>query len=289
MAAGDRQAARELQAELDELRWYHTIDVAPDVTTSGWWDLRHALAQMPFPDLHGKRCLDIGTWDGFYAYEMERRGAAEVVAVDLPDLSDIDFPPEVRADTTFDPNAPGEQQRSDGFRKLHDVLGSSVKWQPGNIYDLPELGIGTFDFVMLGNLLLHLRDPVRALDAVRTITAGQLLVADEMLLQTQLISRRRPLFQLRGMGRDFQWWLANEAGMRQMLHVGGFTIDRTSPPFLLRPGTPPRPSFTPKALFRRVAQLAFTRDATPGAHLQKAYLATPRFRGPADLPEATAS
>jgi tRNA (mo5U34)-methyltransferase len=244
---------------------------------------------LPFPDLTGKRCLDIGTWDGFYAFEMERRGAREVVALDLPDLSDIDYPPEVRADSTFDPSQPSDQPRNAGFRLLHGLLGSSVELRLGSIYDLTDLGLGAFDFVMLGNLLLHLRDPVRALDAVRTVTAGQLLVADEMLLQTQLISRRRPLFQLRGMGRDFQWWLANEAGMRQLLHVGGFAIERTSSPFLLRPGAPPAPSLEPKALARRVAQYAFTRDATPGAHLQKAYLASPRFRGPADLPEATAS
>ena len=280
----------DLQRRLDELPfWYHSIDVAPGVTTKGWWDLRHALPRLPFPDLTGKRCLDIGTWDGFYAFEMERRGAREVVALDLPDLADIDYPPEVRADSTFDPSAPSDVPRQAGFHLLHEALGSSVQLRLGSIYDLASLGLGSFDFVMLGNLLLHLRDPIRALDAVRTVTAGQLLVADEMLLQTQLISRKRPLFQLRGMGRDFQWWLANEAGMRQMLHVGGFTIDRTSPPFLLRPGTPPRPSLQPKALARRLAQYGFTRDATPGAHLQKAYLATPRFRGPADLPEATSS
>jgi hypothetical protein len=124
---------------------------------------------------------------------------------------------------------------------------------------------------------------------VRTVTGGQLLVADEVLLQTELISRKRPLFQLRGMGRDFQWWLANEAGMRQMLHVGGFTVERTSPRFLLRPGSPPRARLDPKSLARRAANWAFTRDATPGAFLQRAYLTGPRFRGPADLPEATSS
>jgi tRNA (mo5U34)-methyltransferase len=287
-SAGDRSTT-DVRRRLEEVRWYHTVDVAPGVATKGWWDLRHALDLMPFPDLTGKRCLDIGTWDGFYAFEMERRGAREVIALDLPDLADIDYPPEVRADTTFDPAAPSDQVRQAGFHLLHDLLGSSVQLRLGSIYDLTDLGLGSFDFVMLGNLLLHLRDPIRALDAVRTVTAGQLLVADEMLLQTQLISRKRPLFQLRGVGRDFQWWLANEAGMRQMLHVGGFTVERTSPPFLLRPGTPPRPTLAPKALARRAAQYAFTRDATPGGHLQKAYLVRPRFRGPKDLPEATSS
>jgi tRNA (mo5U34)-methyltransferase len=208
---------------------------------------------------------------------MERRGASEVVALDLADLADIDYPPEVRADPTFDPSAPSDQPRSVGFHLLHELLGSSVRFENGSIYDVADLGLGMFDFVMLGNLLIHLRDPVRALDAVRRVTSGKLLVADELYLQTQLISRRRPLFQLRGMGRDFQWWLANEAGMRQMLHCGGFTVEAKSKPFLLRPGSAVRAKRDPKSLLRRGAHYAFTGDLTPGAHLQRAYLASPRF------------
>ncbi len=276
-AGGSGRSPADLQREVDSLLWYHTIDVAPGVATTGWWDLRHALPLLPFPDLTGKRCLDIGTWDGFYAFEMERRGAAEVVALDLADLSDIDYPPEVRADPTFDPSTPSPQPRSAGFHLLHDLLGSNVVWTPGSIYDVADLGLGQFDFVVLGNLLIHLRDPVRALDAVRRVVGGKLLVADELYLQTQLLSRRRPLFQLRGMGRDFQWWLANEAGMRQMLHCGGFTVEQTSKPFLLRPGSKVRGSLSPKVLARRAAHFAFARDATPNSHLQRAYLASPRF------------
>jgi tRNA (mo5U34)-methyltransferase len=279
--SGAQRSARELQAEVDRLRWYHTIDVVPGVTTPGWWDLRHALAVMPFPDLHGKRCLDVGTWDGFYAYEMERRGASEVIAVDLGDLSEIDFPPEVRADVTFDPSEPGQQARSAGFHLLHDLLSSKVTWQAGNIYDLPELGLGTFDFVVVGNLLLHLRDPVRALDAVRRVTGAHLLLADEVQIRNQLLSRRRPLFELRGVGRDFQWWLGNDPGLRQLLSVGGFRIEATSPRYLLRPGPFGRTlvsgSLRPASLAKRAVHQAMAGDATPGSHLQRAYLASPRF------------
>src|SRR5205807_375749 len=121
---------------LDELGWYHTVDVAPGVATKGWFDLRHALADIPFPDVRGKRCLDVGTWDGFYAYELERRGAAEVVALDVPDLSGIDYPPEVYADATFDRSQTSSQPRSAGFHLLKEVLDSKVEWRGGSIYDL---------------------------------------------------------------------------------------------------------------------------------------------------------
>lgn len=270
----------ELQRRLDELRWYHSIDVAPGVATHGWFDLRHALELIPFPDVRGKRCLDVGTWDGFYAYELERRGAAEVVALDVVDLGALDYPPEVRADPSFDPTTPHTQPRPAGFELLHDLLDSKVEWRGGNIYDLDPAEIGTFDLVVVGSLLVHLRDPVRALDAVRRVTGGSLLSIDYVHPPLNLLSRRRPLFELRGESSDFQWWLASDAGLRQLLNVGGFAVEQTSPYFLLRPGGggfPGDHSRGLRDLVKRAMYGALTRDTAPGAHLHRAYLTRPRF------------
>jgi tRNA (mo5U34)-methyltransferase len=49
--------------------------------------LRKRLAQFPIPpDLTGKRVLTIGAWDGFFSFELEKRGT-EVVAVDCWTMS----------------------------------------------------------------------------------------------------------------------------------------------------------------------------------------------------------
>src|SRR5436853_2151050 len=77
--------------------WYHTIEVAPGVVTPGWFDLRPIVDRMPWPDVRGKRCLDIGTYDGFLAFELERRGAAEVIATDIGGEEQWDWYPELRA------------------------------------------------------------------------------------------------------------------------------------------------------------------------------------------------
>ena len=162
--------------------------------------------------MRGKRCLDVGTWDGFYAYELERRGAAEVVAVDLADLTDIDWPPEVRADPSFDPTLSGEQPRPAGFELLHKLLDSKVEWRGCSIYDLDPAELGTFDLIIVGSLLVHLRDPVRALDAVRRMVApgGQFLSIEYIHPPVNVLGRGRPLFELRGETSDFQWWLASD-------------------------------------------------------------------------------
>ncbi len=271
---------KDIQRQLDELHWYHSIDVVPGASTKGWFDLRHALPLMPFPDVRGKRCLDVGTWDGFYAYEMERRGAAEVIAIDIPDVADVDYPPEMRADPTFDPSVSDGQQRSAGFHLLHRLMSSKVEWRAGNIYDLDPEELGTFDVVVVGSLLVHLRDPVRALDAVRKVTKGSFLSVDYLHPPINALARRkRPLFELRGEGGDFQWWLASDAGLRQLLHVGGFQVDEVSKYFLLRPGPGSSTGLdrTPGGLAKRVLNRAIAGDGMAGGHLHRAYLTHPRF------------
>jgi SAM-dependent methyltransferase len=63
--------------------WFHTfsLDGVGDYTPGIARDHRYRLRAIP-DDLTGARVLDVGTFDGFYAFLAERRGAARVVAVD---------------------------------------------------------------------------------------------------------------------------------------------------------------------------------------------------------------
>lgn len=76
--------------------WYHTLEVAPGVVTPGYFDLRPVAARLPWPEVRVKRCLDVGSFDGFYSFELERRGAAEVLAVDVEGPDQFDWPPALR-------------------------------------------------------------------------------------------------------------------------------------------------------------------------------------------------
>src|ERR1700730_15040284 len=74
-----------LREELSKLGWYHSIELPDGRVIKGLQTLeqmRERIARFPIPqDLRGKRVLDIGAWDGWFSFEMERRGAT-VVAVD---------------------------------------------------------------------------------------------------------------------------------------------------------------------------------------------------------------
>src|SRR2546423_7468990 len=154
------------------LNWWHTIEVAPGVVTPGAWDLRPTAELMPWPtSLSGARCLDIGTMDGFWAFELERRGAAEVLAIDAP-VTD-------HALLKWRPGPiPERPDRGETFRAAADLLGSRAEYRDLNVHDLDPADVGEFDVVTMGFVLQMLRDPLRGLEAVRTVCRGHLILLD---------------------------------------------------------------------------------------------------------------
>jgi tRNA (mo5U34)-methyltransferase len=266
----------ELQARVDAHPfWYHTIDVVPGVVTPGWFDLRPVLDVMPWPDVRGKRCLDIGTYDGFLAFELERRGAAEVVAIDIEDHVLWDWPADnPPVPENLQPGMSGPPKGS-GFRLVADIKGSKVDWRPLSIYDLDPDEIGTFDVITLGTLLLHLREPIRALEAVRRVCRGVLLSSEQIDLWTTIFTRQA-IAKLDGSGPYCQWWQANSAGHKRMLYSAGFDIVQSSKPYVVRYNHHPMPAHDVRNTVNRLARWAVTGTWEEGI-FHRAALARPRL------------
>ena len=231
--------------------WYHTLELAPGVVTPGWFDLRPIVDRMPWPDVRGKRCLDIGTYDGYLAFELERRGAAEVVATDVEHHEGWDWPARERAQGPEVLAAiAGEKGR--GFEVAKELLGSKVERVFASIYELDPEQHGTFDVVVCGSLLLHLRDPIRALEAVRSVCSGVFLSADQIDVRLTLLNRRRPVFRLSG--DNVQWWLPNTVAHRRMVQLAGFKVERTARPYAVPLGTGHPSADRPLPARRRLAR-----------------------------------
>jgi tRNA (mo5U34)-methyltransferase len=211
--------------------WYHTIELGGGVETPGWFDLRPIVDVMPWPEVRGKRCLDIGTYDGYLAFEMERRGAAEVVAVDIADHDMWDWPPDLRARGGQELARLAGPDKGAGFRLAHEALGSSVTKHEISIYDLDPAALGTFDVVVCGSLLLHLRDPLRALEAVRGVTGGVFMSSETIDLPLTALHPRKPVARLLGVGELCQWWIPNAACHERMLRSSGFEVLERSRPY----------------------------------------------------------
>jgi tRNA (mo5U34)-methyltransferase len=202
--------------EIDHLRWWHTIDVAPGVSTPGGWDLRGTSARLPWPDVAGKRCLDIGTMDGFWAFELERRGAAEVVATDIaPVHSDV---AKLRR-----AHGPDEPLGKHTFALAAELLGARAEYRERNVYDLDPSVDGEFDVVVLGYVLQMLRDPLRALEAIRSVCRGHLLLLDTVSLPLSLLPA--PLARLDARRGAFEWFVFNRRGLVQAVSHAGFEVE----------------------------------------------------------------
>jgi tRNA (mo5U34)-methyltransferase len=130
----------------------------------------------------------------------------------------------------------------DGFRVAHALRGSAVRPESLSAYDLAPSAIGSFDVVVCGSLLLHLRDPLRALAAIRSVCRGVLLCTNQVDLERSVGPRRAPLVRLDGTSGITQWWIPNAAGQRQMLAAAGFVVERRSPLYSIPfgPAHPPR-------------------------------------------------
>ena len=168
MTADRSSVAPDLAERVRSHRWYHTMEIVPGLVTDGWFDLRPHVESYGLPArMDGLRALDIGTWDGFWAFEMERRGAASVTAIDIEDPARWDWPPH----TDFDEGKAARlaylaafKSAAAPFALAREALGSCVERVDCSVYDLDPAVHGTFDVVFLGSLLLHLRDPVGALE-----------------------------------------------------------------------------------------------------------------------------
>ncbi len=218
--------------------WYHVLEPAPGVLTPGWFDLRPIVERLPWPDVRGKRCLDVGTYDGFLAFELERRGAAEVVATDISDHAEWDH--EVRLgpqSAELLETIAGD--KGAGFDIARALLGSSVEKVEVNAYDLAPEHVGQFDVVVCGSLLLHLRDPVAALEAIRSVCREAFLSAEQIRLDLSVRHPRRPVAELHGSDLC-QWWIPTIAGHRRLLFAAGFALERVARPYCipLRRGHP---------------------------------------------------
>jgi tRNA (mo5U34)-methyltransferase len=168
-----REPTPEQVARVHARSWYHTIDIAPGLTTAGWFDLREHVPRYGLPErMDGMRVLDIGTWDGFWAFEMERRGAT-VVALDVDHEQEYDTPPRRR------PASPQPIDRGEGLRLVKEIRSSTVERVSCNIYDATPERLGTFDLVFCGVVLLHMRDQLLALERFADLCHGRLILAEE--------------------------------------------------------------------------------------------------------------
>lgn len=207
--------AGDLQARVGSRFWYHTLELPGGIVTPGIFDHRPIVGFYGLPDdLQGKTVLDVGTWDGFWAFEFERRGA-RVTALDLEGLSDVDLPHAYRR--ALD-HSGLQQYYGNGFGLAHEALSSSVTRLSRSVYELDPSTTGTFDVVHVGDVLLHLECPTKALRALRGVTTDLAIITNPF--DPELAG---DAVRYRGGWWDGVWWTSSLDTLGQMVLDAGFS------------------------------------------------------------------
>lgn len=221
--------------------WYHTIELGGGLVSRGVFDHRSVVDRFGLPEsLAGKTVLDVGAGDGFFSFEMERRGAARVVALDLARLGDCDWLPRMRHRIG---DAVHNQTWPTHLRMARAMLDSRVEQVFGSVYELSPYTVGLFDVVFCGSLLLHLQNPLAALVAIRSVTTEMAII--ETAVDPNLEDgSQRPLMTFGSpnpedeIGAFNTHWIFSTAALEHMLRAADFTHTEPQGVFDLPPAGP---------------------------------------------------
>ena len=205
--------------------WFHTfaLNTARGLYTPGVArDHRYRVPFLP-ASFAGQRVLDVGTFDGFYAFLAERRGAAHVVAVD-----NEQYVTWVKARWGID------LQGGDGFRAIAELMGSSVEYVRGDALALADTG-ERFDVILCFGILHRVENPLGLLRVLGSLLTpgGRMLVetyglADDGRIADARIKVHPPSEVYRG--DDYVYWGFGAGALSALAAHAGFghtTIDAT--------------------------------------------------------------
>lgn len=138
----------EIKQLIESVPWHHKFEIEPGIVTPGVYAPKGLFQRLRLPnDMSGLRVIDIGARDGYFSFEMEKRGA-EVLAVDY---------------------CPSKEM---GFDVAKQILGSSVQFLQANLYELPNCDLEKFDIVLCLGVIYHVPDPYLTFEILRALVKG---------------------------------------------------------------------------------------------------------------------
>lgn len=221
-------AKERLVTRIDDCWFYHVMDLPGFGTVGEGWDLRGRIKDyIGHVDVAGKRVLDIGTASGFLTFEMEKLGA-EVISLDADSPKCSFFLP--FKDQQFTTDREGWERdykkylerMTNGYWFAHRLYRSKAKVVYANVYDVPA-EIGKFDVAVIGQVLVHLSDPVRAISSVMNRCADRIVITEGM------VNTEEPIMSLCGRaaaGIAWSWWHISVGLYRELFTMAGFEIER---------------------------------------------------------------
>ncbi len=186
--------------------WIERIEFAEGATDG---EIDHKLAVAALPDrLDGLRILDASCLDGFWAIEVLRRGARQAICLPAEGFFEVAGDGGMRL--------PREEFFVDCRSRL-GVEADRMQLLSGQVYHLSAEDVGSFDWVILAVNASRLRHLTFALDALRGVCGGKLLLSMELAdgdpEQSAVFLEEGPI------------WLPTKKGLIDLLALSGFEVE----------------------------------------------------------------
>ena len=156
----------ELQKKISKVpRWFHIISLGTQLSTPGNYAkfLDDWISNSLLSDYSGKSVLDVGTADGRWAFECERRNAKKITGIDIWQTSD-DF-------------------GSLPFETCKEILDSKATLQVLDVVDVEQLN-ENFDVIHFLGVYYHMLNPLLALQKIFNV-CNELVIMEGAMLQTE--------------------------------------------------------------------------------------------------------
>jgi hypothetical protein len=203
---------------LESCDFYHVMDL-PGFGTQGGpisWDLRGRFDDyIAHLNIQGKAVLDVGAASGFLSFEAERSGAATVTSFDVASADQYQYLPYPNADE----NRKYFQTIRNSYVFAHHAFRSNARLITGDISQLSKT-VEPHDISIVGQILVHLRDPLEAIRQVSLVTKERMIITEGSFESEAPIA----VF-LGGKGNHFSWWHLSDKFYREYLPILGFEIE----------------------------------------------------------------
>lgn len=197
--------------------WFHTfaLNRGQGIYTPGAArDHRYRVSTLP-TDFGGMSVLDVGTFDGFYAFLAEHRGADRVVAVDNEQYR------------LWVASRWGvELEGGEGFRAIQRLLGSTVEYRRMDAFELDRLD-ERFDLVYCFGILHRVENPLGLLRVLRgRTTSGGAVLVETYGIRPE--DRDGPAIRVSEPGEvyardEFVYWGFGHTGLERLARIAGFS------------------------------------------------------------------
>ncbi len=201
------QEARERLKDLTQIYWHHTLRLFPDLIVEGAKTAELLEAEreaiLGLVDLAHRSVIDVGSWNGYFAFEAKRAGAARVIATD----SFVWRSPDFRGREAFD--------------IARECLNLDIEAKDIDPTEFPG-DMEPVDAVLFLGVFYHLIDPIMVLQKVAAL-ANDLLVIET---HQDVLTMPRPamvFYPGATLNNDAtNWWGPNPECMTELLATVDF-------------------------------------------------------------------